>query len=123
MIHKLRQEKWDSSFSMFFRRFLFFSSLRIHTPWTTEEDDRLIQQRLAFGPGWKFMEKQWEAPNASQLKNRWYHVVRRRLHEPGTDFTTLTRVLEQGRKLLPLPVLTKTKNKVRSKLSAKRIVT
>jgi hypothetical protein len=42
------------------------------------------------------------------IKNRWYQLVRPGLHEPGTDFTTLTRVLEQGRKLLPLPVLTKT---------------
>jgi hypothetical protein len=75
---------------------------------TAEEDDRLIQQWLAFEPRWKFMEKQWEARNASQLKNRWYHVVKPRLYGPGTDFTALTWVLEQGRKLLPLPVLTKT---------------
>jgi hypothetical protein len=54
------------------------------------------------------MEKQREARNANQLKNQWYHVVKPRLHGPGTDFTTLTRVLEQERKLLPLPALTKT---------------
>jgi hypothetical protein len=90
---------------MVYRRFLCFS---VHTPWTAEEDGRFIQQWLAFEPRWKFMKKQWKARNANQLKNRCYHVVRPRLHGPGTDFTTLTWVLEQGRKLLPLSVLTKT---------------
>jgi hypothetical protein len=43
---------------------------------TAEEDDRLIQQWFAFEPRWQFMEKQWEARNANQLQNRWYHVVK-----------------------------------------------
>jgi hypothetical protein len=105
---KLGHENRDSSFSMVFRRFLFLECSSVHTPWIAEEDGRLIQQWLTFGPRWKFMEKQWEARNANQLRNRWYHVVRPRLPGSGTDFTTLTRVLEQGFKLLPLPVLTKT---------------
>jgi hypothetical protein len=53
------------------RRFLFLECSSVHTPWTAEEDDRLIQQWLAFGPLWKFMEKQWEARNGNQLKDRW----------------------------------------------------
>jgi hypothetical protein len=108
---------------MSYRLFLFLDYSSVHTPWTAEGDDQFIQQCLAFGPLWKFIEKQWEARNANQLKNRWYHVVTPRLHRSGTDFTTLTRVLEQGRKRLPLPVLTKTQNEVRSKLNAKRVVT
>jgi hypothetical protein len=93
---------------MVYRGFLFLQCSSVHTPWTAEEDDRLIQQSLTFGPRWKFMEKQWETRNANQLKNRWHHVARPHPHGPGTDFTTLIWVFEQANKLLPLPVLTKT---------------
>jgi hypothetical protein len=110
-------------FRWFIAVFYVLECSSVHTPWTAEKDDRLIQQWLAFGAWWKFMKKQWEARNANQLKNRWYHVVRPRLHGPGADFTTLTRVLEQGRKELRLPVLTKAENEVRSKLNVKAVVT
>jgi uncharacterized membrane protein YfbV (UPF0208 family) len=51
--------------------------------------------------------KKWMSPSVSQLKNRWYHELRRRLHETGTDIEMLTKVLAHGRKVLPIPVLTK----------------
>jgi transposase len=85
----------------------FLEANQIRTPWTASEDEQLIRDWLSIGPRWKFLEKKWGTRSASQLKNRWYHELRCRLHGPDSDFATLTRVLEDGRKCLPIPAFSR----------------
>jgi hypothetical protein len=59
----------------------FFEGNRIDAPWTPQEDERLIQDWLAVGRRWKFLEKKRATLSASQLKNRSYLNLRRCLHK------------------------------------------
>jgi hypothetical protein len=69
------------------------------------------------------LEKKWMTRSASQLTNRWYHELRRRLHETDIDVEMLTKVLAHGRKALPILVLRKTQIEVNRKLNRKGLVT
>jgi hypothetical protein len=83
----------------------FLEASRVHVAWTKEEDDRLLHDWLTIGPRWKLLASQWEARSAVQLKNRWYSVIRKRLHGDFGDTHRLTALLAQSRRELPVPLL------------------
>jgi hypothetical protein len=94
--------QWFITVFYFSAHFAFFFSHDHRGGWPTHP----IMARI-----WTAVEVHGETVGGAEcqpVKKQWYHMVRPCLHGPGTDFTPLARVLEQRRKLLPLPVLAKT---------------
>jgi hypothetical protein len=77
----------------------------VHTPWTEAEDHQLLHDWLTVGPRWKQLSAKWGTQSASQLKNRWYHVLRHRVQDRLSHTNGLARFLPQGRTGLLVPVL------------------
>jgi hypothetical protein len=82
-----------------------FESSAVHTPWTQEEDEQLFRDYLALGPKCGLMARKWGTHSVAQMKNRWYHIVKHRVHTHLGDMAMLTSVFEQGRRGLPIPQL------------------
>jgi transposase len=83
----------------------FFEANTVHQPWTEDEDAQLLHDYLDAGPRWTVIAKRWTTRSPTQLKNRWYRVLRHRLHDPADDAVTLAGLLGQARRRLPVPRL------------------
>jgi hypothetical protein len=101
----------------------FFEGSRVHTPWTQEEDERLLRDWPTIGPKWKYLSKLWEERSETQLKNRWYSVLRHRLHRPSENSHELASVLDHSRRGLPIPHFFLPEREVTLELNGKGIVT
>jgi hypothetical protein len=94
--HSISDQLWQVSERYAPKKF--FESSTVHTSWTQEEDERLFRDYLALGPKWSVMARKWGTRTVEQLKNRWYHIVKHRVHTHLGDVAMLTSVFEPGRR-------------------------
>jgi hypothetical protein len=81
----------------------FFEGNCVYTPWTEAEDEWLLRDWLVISSEWKVLAKRPGNRSDVQPKNRWYSVVRHCVHRYLDSPHELARVLDQGRRVLPVP--------------------
>jgi hypothetical protein len=101
----------------------FLEATRVSTSWSPEEGMQLLRYFLTVGRRWRLFNKRWEVRTQEQLKNRWYSIVRHRLHGHIANPHQLIHVLGQSRRGLAVPELFLLESDVTEELNGKGRIT